>query len=97
MDSLHNGDSLVMLWLVTWSTYSPHRIVVTPALAFGKRNELLKRFCHAEVPVRQQPVRMADELRISSNPNTGLDAGEVADLSKGVIHISGFGRHIRGR
>ena len=43
-------------------------------------------------------VRMADELRISSNPNTGgLDAGEVADLSKGVIHISGFGRHIRGR
>ena len=43
-------------------------------------------------------VRMADELRISSNPNTGgLDAGEVADLSKGVIYISGFGRHIRGR
>jgi hypothetical protein len=41
---------------------------------------------------------MADELRISSNPNTGgLDGGEVADLSKGVIHISGFGRHIRGR
>ena len=37
---------------------------------------------------------MADELRISSNPNTGgLDGGEVADLSKGVIHISGRAPH----
>ena len=34
-------------------------------------------------------VRMADELRIPSNPNKGgLDAGEVADLRKGVIHIA---------
>jgi Putative peptidoglycan binding domain/Fungal chitosanase of glycosyl hydrolase group 75 len=34
-------------------------------------------------------VRMADELRIPSNPNTGgLDASEVADLRKGVIHIA---------
>jgi hypothetical protein len=30
MDSLQNGDSLVMLWLVSWLTrYSLHRIVVT--------------------------------------------------------------------
>jgi hypothetical protein len=34
-------------------------------------------------------VKMADELRIPSNSNTGgLDAGEVADLRKGVIHIA---------
>jgi len=45
MDSLQNGDSLVMLWLVSWLTrYSLHRIVVTRALAFGKRNELRKDF-----------------------------------------------------
>ena len=43
MDSLRNRDSLVMLWLVSWLTrYSLHRIVVTRALAFGKRNELRK-------------------------------------------------------
>jgi hypothetical protein len=37
MDSLQNGDSLVMLWLVSWLTrYSLHRIVVTRASAFGK-------------------------------------------------------------
>lgn len=37
MDSLESGDSLVMLWLVSWLThYSLHRIVVTQALAFGK-------------------------------------------------------------
>jgi hypothetical protein len=43
---------------------------------------------------------MADELRIPSNPNTGgLDAGEVADLRKGVIHIafSGSGAAFLGR
>src|SRR6516225_11217557 len=35
--------SVVMLWLVSWLTrYSLHRIVVTRALAFGKRNELRK-------------------------------------------------------
>lgn len=34
-------------------------------------------------------VRMANELSIPSNPNTGgLDAGEVVDLHKGVIHIA---------
>jgi hypothetical protein len=34
-------------------------------------------------------VRMADELRIASNPNTGgLDASEIAELRKGVIHIA---------
>ena len=50
MDSLQNGDSLVMLWLVSWLTrHSLHRIIVTRASAFGKRNELRKRFCHAEV------------------------------------------------
>jgi hypothetical protein len=45
-------------------------------------------------------VRMADELRIPSNPNTGgLDASEVADLRKGVIHIafSGSGAAFLGR
>jgi hypothetical protein len=37
MDSLQNGDSLVMLWLVSWLTrHSLHRIVVTRASAFGK-------------------------------------------------------------
>jgi hypothetical protein len=37
MDSLQNGDSLVMLWLVSWLTrHSLHRIIVTRALAFGK-------------------------------------------------------------
>jgi hypothetical protein len=34
-------------------------------------------------------VKMAEELRIPSNPNTGgLDASEVAGLRKGVIHIA---------
>jgi len=34
-------------------------------------------------------VKMAEELRIASNPNTGgLDASEVVDLRKGVIHIA---------
>src|SRR5271166_485303 len=37
MDSLQNGDSLAMLWLVSWLTrHSLHRIIVTPASAFGK-------------------------------------------------------------
>jgi hypothetical protein len=34
-------------------------------------------------------VKMADELGVPSNPNTGgLDAGEIAELRKGVIHIA---------
>jgi hypothetical protein len=61
VDSLQNGDSLVVLSLVSWSTrYSLHRIVVTPALAFGKKNELWKDFVtrkYGTFRVRKWPAR----------------------------------------